>query len=540
MDTEAAWGLALKIIILLAFVGITVFIGIYFRKKARSVNNFVLGGRSIGPWLAAFAYGTTYFSAVVFVGYSGQFGWKFGTAALWIGLGNAFIGALLPWIILGKRTRVMTQHLGSATMPQFFGSRYNSKNLKIGASMLVFIFLIPYTASLYNGLSRIFAVAFGIDYIWCILGMAALTMIYVVVGGYFATAANDFVQGIVMLFGIVVIIAAVLTANGGFMEAIKSLSEVPVGAGEGLQMQGGFTSFLGPDPITLLGVVLLTSLGTWGLPQIVHKFYVIKSEKTIVKGAIISTIFAIIISGGCYFVGSFGRLFPGALELNAEGKPIYDSVIPNVIKSFTGIGGDLLVGLVIVLVLAASLSTLSGLVVTSSSTLTLDFIKGTIVKKEMKEKTQLITIRVFVAVFIAISATIAIVQAKSSVLFIAQLMGISWGALAGAFLAPFLYSLYWKRVSKAAVWSCFGFSAGWMTFNLILNLAKVNILGLLQSPINSGAFTMLAGLVIVPLVSLLTKAPPKEEVDSQFACYKAAGIGNTEEPAVAAEAQKAE
>ena len=524
-------GLAIKIILITAFIAVTVFVGFYFRKKAKSVDNYVLGGRRIGPWLAAFAYGTTYFSAVVFVGYAGQFGWRFGTAAIWIGLGNAFIGSLLPWIIIGKRTRVMTQHLGSATMPQFFGTRFNSNALKIGASMLVFIFLIPYTASLYNGLSRIFSVAYGIPYIYCIVGMAALTMLYVIVGGYVATAANDFIQGIIMLIGIVAIIGAVLAANGGFTEAIKSLAGNPSGApidGPLGSAQGSLTSMFGPDPINLLGVVLLTSLGTWGLPQVVHKFYVIKSEKMIAKGAIISTVFALVIAGGCYFLGSFGRLYGDVVEkvvdpeTGVTTKIIFDSIIPNMINDFSGsIGGEFLIGLVILLVLAASLSTLSGLVMTSSSTLTLDFLKGNIIKKPMTEKTQLITIRSFVAVFIIISAVIAIVQANSSILFIAQLMGISWGALAGAFLAPFLYGLYWKRVNKYAVWSCFGFSAVWMTLNLILNLCGVaNVLGFLGSPINAGAFSMLAGLVIVPVVTLLTKAPPKNDVDAAFSCYK--------------------
>ena len=520
--------MAIKIILLVAFVAVTIGVGLYFRKRAKSVDNFVLGGRSLGPWLTAFAYGTTYFSAVVFVGYAGQFGWKYGSAAIWIGLANAFIGALLPWFVLGKRTRVMTQHLGSSTMPQFFGSRYNSKALKIGASMIVFIFLIPYTASLYNGLSRIFSVAFGIDYIYCIIGMALLTMIYVVVGGYVATAANDFIQGIVMLVGIVAVVAAVLSAKGGFMNALTDLSQVPADSGN---MQGAYTSLLGPDPIGLLGVVLLTSLGTWGLPQIVHKFYVIKSEKTIKKGAIISTIFALIVSGGCYFVGSFGRLYADVVETGGKGV-IFDSIIPNMVKGFP----DILVGIVIILVLAASLSTLAGLVMTSSSTLTLDFLKGHIIKKEMKEKSQLIIIRAFVALFIVVSAVIAIVQYKygSTITFIAQMMGISWGALAGAFLAPFLYGLYWKRASKIAVWCCFGFSAVWMILNFILNLCGIaNVLGIFGSPINAGAFAMLAGLVIVPVVSLFTKAPPKESVDNCFSCYKGTILPKDEEPAAA-------
>ena len=498
----------IKVVLLATFFAITIFVGLYFRKRASSVSEFVLAGRSVGPWLTAFAYGTTYFSAVIFVGYAGQFGWKFGTAATWIGLGNAFIGSLMPWIVLGRRTRIMTNHLKSATMPEFFGARFNSSKLKIGASIIIFIFLIPYTASLYNGLSRLFAMAFGIDFVYCIIGMAVLTGVYVVAGGYFATAVNDFIQGIIMLAGIVAVIAAVLNGNGGFTAAIDAMARVEDPA----VAPGVYTSFFGPDPVSLLGIVILTSLGTWGLPQMVSKFYSINSEKTIFKGAVISTIFAVVIAGGCYFLGSFGRLYADVVEVGANGGIIFDSIMPKIISGLP----DLLIGIVVLLVLSASMSTLSSLVITSSSTLTLDFLKGHVIKK-MDDKKQLLIIRLLIVAFILVSVIIAVIQYRGSIAFIAQLMGISWGALAGSFLAPFLYGLYWKRASRASVWCCFVFSTALMTLNIF---APGSFPAILRSPINAGAFAMLSGLVIVPLVSLVTKAPDKALIDSAFSCYE--------------------
>ncbi len=297
----------MKLLLLIIYFAVLIAIGLYCRKHATDVNGFVLGGRSVGPWLTAFAYGTSYFSAVVFVGYAGQFGWKYGIAATWAGIGNAVIGSLLAWVILGRRTRIMTQHLDSATMPQFFGERFGSGSLKIGASAIIFIFLIPYTASLYNGLSRLFGMAFDIDYSVCILLMAVLTAVYVIAGGYMATAINDFIQGIIMLVGIVTVIAAVLKSKGGFMAALDNLARV---TDESVTSTPGiFASFFGPDPLNLLFVVLLTSLGTWGLPQMVQKFYAIKNEQSIKKGTIISTLFALVVAGGSYFLGGFGRLF---------------------------------------------------------------------------------------------------------------------------------------------------------------------------------------------------------------------------------------
>ena len=503
--------MVLKALMLVVFFGLMIGIGLYCRRNATDVDGFVLGGRSVGPWLTAFAYGTSYFSAVVFVGYAGQFGWRYGIAATWAGIGNALIGSLLAWAVLGRRTRIMTQHLSSATMPEFFGKRFGSHSLKIAASVIIFIFLIPYTASLYNGLSRLFGMAFHIDYSVCVVVMAVLTGIYVIAGGYMATAINDFIQGIIMLFGICAVIVAVLQSRGGFLAALDGLSRVsdPLVS----DAPGVFNSFFGPDPVNLLGVVILTSLGTWGLPQMVQKFYAIKSEEAVNKGTVISTLFAFVIAGGCYFLGGFGRLFSDVISVTENGVPVggYDAVIPSMLSGLP----DILIAVVVILVLSASMSTLSSLVLASSSTLTLDFIKD-LFFPDMNQKRQVSIMRILIVVFITISVILAIIQYRSSVTFIAQLMGVSWGALAGAFLAPFLYGLYWRGTTKIACWASFVFSTVVMLANIFV---RSSFPTLIQSPINAGAFCMLAGLVIVPVVSAFTSAPDKNLVDGAFSCY---------------------
>ncbi|MBQ7678435.1 MAG: sodium:solute symporter [Butyrivibrio sp.] len=495
----------IKILMLICFFAVMIGVGFYSAKQNRGVNDYVLGGRNVGPWLTAFAFGTSYFSSVVFVGYAGQFGWKYGLSSTWIGLGNAFIGSLLAWLILGRRTRVMTQRLDARTMPEFFGKRFDSTALQIAGSVIAFVFLVPYTASVYNGLSRLFGMAFNIDYKICIIVMALLTGVYVVVGGYLATALNDFIQGIIMLIGISAVIGAVLSGRGGFLSAISQLSQIDASDVAVPALSGGtglLTSFFGPDPLNLLGVVILTSLGTWGLPQMVHKFYTIRDEKAIQTGTIVSTFFAIVIAGGCYFLGGFGRLFDVPAIHNADGSIAYDSIVPQMLSTLP----DLLIGIVVVLVFSASMSTLSSLVLTSSSTLTLDFLKKSL-WKDMSEKTQLVVMRVLVAFFIILS----IVLALNPPTFIAQLMGISWGALAGAFLAPFLYSLYGKWVTKAAVWASYAAGVGLIVLNMFLHFIK--------SPINAGAAAMLLGLVVVPVVSLLTPKPDRKQMNDLFACY---------------------
>ncbi len=495
----------IKLLFIVLFLAITIGVGVYCRKKATDVNGFVLGGRAVGPWLTAFSFGTSYFSAVIFVGYAGQFGWNFGLASTWIGLGNALIGSYLAWKVLGRRTRVMTQHLGSATMPDFFEKRYGSKALKLAAAVIIFIFMIPYTASLYNGLSRLFEMAFHIDYWVCVVVMALVTALYVVLSGYVGTALNSLIQGIIMLVGIVVVVTATLNVHGGFVSSVELLSAVePV---------GDYTSIFGPDPVALLGVVLLTSLGTWGLPQMIGKFYSIKSEKSIKTGTIVSTVFAIVVAGGCYFLGGFGRIFMTAEEVNGQ----FDSIIPSMLEA---INSDVVIALVIMLVLAASMSTLSSLVLTSSSTLTLDFI-APMKKTKMSEKSKMSMMRIFLVFFIVVSALIAILQAKTKVAFITDLMGISWGTMSGAFLGPFMLGLYWKRATKPAVWASFVFSVSInVTFMIFKLSGNVSVLPkLLQASSNVGVIAMLSGILLVVVISLLTKKPDEEKVEEMFSCY---------------------
>lgn len=517
----------IKIILTIIFLCVTVAVGIYSRQQAKSVDGFVLGGRAVGPWLTAFAYGTSYFSAVVFVGYAGQFGWKYGMSASWIGIGNAIIGSLLAWIVLGRRTKLMTQHIQSRTMPDFFGTRYSDEGLRVVASVIAFIFLIPYTAGVYMGISRLFEMGFGIPYEYCAMIMALLTAVYVILGGYKATAINDFIQGIIMLFGITTVIAVVLHQQGGLAEAVHKMClaeptahdlEDKSGLFAAFQ-PGDFASWFGPNPLSLLGVVILTSLGTWGLPQMVGKFYSITDESAIKRGTIISTIFALIVSGGCYFLGGFGRLFPEPFFSPEKHKYAYDSIVPSMLETLP----DILIALVVLLVLSASMSTLASLVLTSSSTMTLDLIyrdKKSLVEEvkggkiddlvaEKIERRKVVVMRVLIVFFIVLSLMIALNPPQ----FIAQLMGISWGALAGAFLAPFMLGLYWKGVTRSSVWACFVWGVGLTVVNMISGNAILN-------PIDCGAVAMLGGFAVVIVTSLLTPKMNSETVENIFKCYK--------------------
>ncbi len=527
MDAKIA-----TLIILAVYVAIMVGIGIYTSKRTKSSDDFMLGGRSVGSWLTAFSYGTTYFSAVVFIGYAGQFGWMYGASAAWVGIGNAIIGSLIPFFLIGKRTRLMTNHIGARTMPEYFEHRFDSKALKTVSAAIVFIFLIPYTASVYNGLSRLFGMVFnlgenGATYI--IIAMAVLSAAYVTLGGYKATALNDFFQGIIMLIGIATVVVLTVQKKDGLSAAIDALNAIPDSNGG---KTGTLGSLFGPDPINLLGVVILTSLGTWGLPQMVQKFYAIKNEDAIKKGAIISTFFAIVVAGGSYFMGGFVRLYCTTSAADTDkslievvnGKPVYDTMVPALIKTALP---NILIGLVVVLVLSASLSTLSSLVLTSSSTLTNDLIKPHV--KNFDDKKQMTFMRVFIAVFLVISVIIACNKNAS----ISTLMSYSWGALSGAFLGPFLYGLFMKKASRAACWTSFCTGIGISVLHMFLFSMNINAFdGIKQavidlncplnllSPINAGAIAMIISLISVPIVSMFTKSPDEKVVENAFSSLK--------------------
>ena len=505
--------LILRIGLIVLFFASTIYIGFYYKKKSATKDSFVLGGRKVNGWLSAFAYGTSYFSAVIFIGYAGSFGWAFGVSALWIGLGNAFIGSLLAWVLLGRRTRLLTQHLSSATMPDYFAKRFDSNALKIASSIIIFVFLLPYTAALYNGLSILFAKAFNFDnYVIWILLISLITGFYVIAGGILSTSVNSFVQGLIMLIGIILVIVFALRINGGLNGSLEALAD---------GSSWVYSSMFGPDPLHLLFVVLLTSLGTWGLPQMVGKFYSITDEGQIKKGTVVSTIFAIVVAGGCYFLGGLGKLF--VTDLSEVGGT--SGIVPQIVTQLPGI----IVAVVVVLVLAASMSTLSGLVLTSASTVVIDLIDS---KKKMEEKHSVLLLRILVLAFILASAGLAIFQIygpKQLTNDIASLMGVSWGAISGAFIGPFLYSLYSKKITKTSVWVSFIMGILIAILSLVFKFsgtvvqiksASGLVLFDFADSIYMGVLAMVLSLVLTPLVSLFTKKMDSSKTDEMFACFE--------------------
>jgi solute:Na+ symporter, SSS family len=482
-----------SLVLLLVFLFGMVAIGVWGMKKTSTMNDFFLGGRSLGPWMSAFAYGTTYFSAVIFIGFAGKQGWQFGLNALWIGVGNAFLGAFLAWVVLGKRTRRMTQKLNVMTMPEFLEARYGSNHLKMVSAVLIFVFLLPYSASVFKGLGHLFESTFGISYDFALIILVGITGLYLILGGYFAVTMTDFIQGFVMLVGASAMVLVLIMKAGGFTEAFRAVSD---------NYQLHVPAAKQPSALVVGSLIFMTSFGTWGLPQMVQKFYSIKDEGMIRRASIITFVFALVIGVSAYTSGVLGHVFFSldSVPKLANGSINYDLIMPTLLTTQLP---EALLAVIMLLVLSASMSTLSSLILVSSSAITIDLYKGYL-KPEVNEKQSLVMIRVLSGIFIICSYIISRIQIG----FIVTLMSLSWGVLSGAFMAPYILGLFWKGVTKAGSYA--GFFAGAATA-----IALFFVLGAAMSPLAS-SIAMVVPFIVVPLVSLVTPKLDAKTVNAAF------------------------
>lgn len=505
---------------LVLFSLLMVAIGLYSVKRTDTIEGFLLGGRNVGPWISAFAYGTSYFSAVIFVGYAGKHGWDIGLGSIWIGVGNALLGCFLSWKLLAKKTRTMTHHLSSKTMPEFFGDRYQCTALKIVSALIIFIFLVPYSAAVYKGLGSMFVTIFpSIPVSMWMLLIAVLTGIYLILGGYVAAAYTDFIQGIIMIVGVFAMVIAVIRYDsvGGFTNFLENLKAVPDN-GDGITGQNLISWFGGSNLKFLCTNILLTSFGTWGLPQMVSKYYAIKDTKSIKTATIVSTVFALIIGGGAYFVGSMSRLVLNN-QLPADG---HDAVIPQVLT--TALSGNVatvcILAVILLLLLSASMSTLSSVVLSSASAVSVDFVPSVV--KNYSPKNQMILTRVLCLLFVALSY----IFATQNITIIVNIMSFSWGIVSGAFIGPYVWGIYSKKTTKAGAWA--GIICGLLTVIVTTIILTVSGLGAEGATVGTafkaasakapemGCAAMAVSIIVVPIVSAFTRKFDKEHIEKCF------------------------
>lgn len=490
-------------------------VGYWCMRKTKSVGDFFLGGRTLGPWMSAFAYGTTYFSAVLFIGYAGKLGWGFGIHTMWIVIGNTLIGTILAWKVLAGRTRDMTTRLNAITMPEFLRARYGHTPFQVISALVVFIFLVPYSASVLMGLSYLFEMTLHISYEHALYFLTALTAVYLVMGGYFAVAVSDFIRGIIEFVGVMamVYLLAHRPEIGGFVQATGKLladpSAAPALGGVKALGAGSWLAVAVPGWLTLVSLVLITSFGPWALPQMVQKFYSIRSRADINRAIVIAGVFAFFMAFGAYYSGALTHLYYGAKlppELMSAKGPIWDKIMPHFITT-SGLPAVLIM-VIVLMVFSASMSSLSSLVLVSSSAIAID-LYGAFVNRHVNPKKTMVFLRIMCVVFVGCSLYIALKRP----VFIVNLMIMSWSTLAGVFLAPYLYGLFWKRTSLAGVYA--GIAVGLASAFTLFPLWGQDGVPL------AGAITMFLPLVVVPLVSLMSRPLQQSLIDVAF------GVGDT-------------
>ncbi|HOX77839.1 MAG TPA: sodium:solute symporter family protein [Bacteroidales bacterium] len=433
--------MVVKIIVLAIYALVIIIVGIYGLRKTRSFNDFFLGGGKVGAIMSAFSYGATYFSAVVFIGFAGKIGWGFGYSGIWIGVLNGLIGVLAVWALLGWRVKKMSVEMGVHTLSEYLEKRYGSPALKLIASIAIFIFLIPYSAAVFIGLSYLFASSFeGLQYWHAVLFMGVFTAIYIVLGGYKSMAMMDTVFGIIMTTGVLVLFGYTLNAGGGLAAITEKLQSI----------DPGLTATVGPPGWwPLLSLILLTSVAPFAMPQLMQKFYAIKDRKAIRTGMIASTIFALLIGGIAYFLGSTTRIFlapeTSPAAFTAEGKPVFDALMPELLARVIP---ESLSIIILLIILAASMSTLASLVLISSSSFCKDFYAG-FINRNVTDKQLTNLMRGANLFFVLLSVILALIKPST----IVTILAMSWGAIGSAFLGPFIWGLFWKRTTRLAAFA---------------------------------------------------------------------------------------
>jgi solute:Na+ symporter, SSS family len=471
--------MALKIIVVALYAIMIIIVGIIGLRKTKSFNDFFLGGGNVGPWMTAFSYGTAYFSAVLFIGFAGMIGWNFGYSGLWIALFNAFVGVLGVWALFGWRIKKMSSEYGVSTLSEFLEKRYQSPLIKLLSAIVIFVFMIPYSAAVFMGLSYLFTTNFGIAYEYALLFMGVLTALYLVLGGYKSMARIDMIFGLIMTVGVIILLTSTVQEGGGLTNITNSLHEI----------QPKLTKAIGPPGWwPLFSLVFLTSIAPFAMPQLVQKFYAIRDRRSVRIGMIASTIFALLIGGVAYFVGSTTRLFINP-ETTPEaftpaGLPIADRLMPELLTNVIPEG---LAVVILLLMLSASMSTLAALVLISSSSFSKDFYAG-FINKNISDRSLTRLMRFMSVFFVFVSVLLAYMNFDS----IVAILGISWGAIGSFFLGPFVWGLFSKRVNLFGA-----LSSGLIGLSLCLGLYAYGM----PSP-QAGTIGMIASLVVNPIFSL--------------------------------------
>jgi SSS family solute:Na+ symporter len=413
---------------LLMLVGL----GLWMGKRTRSAADFYIGGRQVGPWVTAFSFVAAYFSSVVIVG-GGAFGYRFGMSTMWVAATNVLFGCTLVWIVLGRRLWGFTKRLDTMTIPGFIGKRYGAREAEIFSALIIFVFMIVYNVSVLVGMGRIMEGLMGIPYTSAVLIAGLIILIYVSIGGYLAVVWTSFVQAWIMIFGLLLLTFATLGKVGGLARAVTDLAAIDPGLVEtpGVWGWGGLVSF-----------ALIVSLGVWGMPQLLVRFYSMKSTRVLRLGTVLATL------GGAmavlpYMTGAMSRLLLPPLENPDLAIPMLTETVLNPWGGAIFLAG----------VMAAGMSTFASVLIIVSGAIVRDLRRGGAAENPEEERAGATHQVMLGRMASMIAGLLALFMAYRPPALVLVITAFAWAVIASACLWPVVLGVYWKRGTRAGATS---------------------------------------------------------------------------------------
>ena len=508
-------------VVMLLYMCAVVGIGVYFYKRAqRNSENYFLGGRSLGPWVAAMSAEASDMSGWLLMGLPGLAYWCGLADAFWTALGLA-IGTYVNWLIVAKRLRNYSQVAGnSITIPDFFSNRFKEKKkIILGISaVFILIFFTVYASSCFVTVGKLFNTLFGFDYHVTLVIGALFVVAYTLIGGFLAESVSDFMQAIVMILALVAMIAVGVVNAGGFGAVIEnakgidgflSLNEIatPIVGENGAQLNAGNTPLFGKaGNYSFLNMIsmLAWGLGYFGVPQVLLRFMAIRNSGEIKRSRIIATVWCVISLAAAVMIGIIGRaLLPVDEALNTASKA--ESILIVMSTDYLPL---IVAGLIMAGILAATISSSDSYLLIASSAVSVNLFKG-IFKKDKADEKQVMWVSRIVLVAIALVGVI-IAWKEDSVIF--TLVSFAWAGFGATFGPLMLFSLFWKRTART------GAIAGMLAGGISVFVWKLVLKEFLAASIPFfSLYELLPAFIIssiaIVIGSLLSKEPEKDVLD---------------------------
>ncbi|MHB1395018.1 MAG: sodium/proline symporter [Clostridia bacterium] len=508
-------GGSLQILIaMVLYVVVVIGIGVYYSKRAsESSDNYLIGGRSLGPWVVAMGAEASDMSGWLLMGLPGVAYWFGFSDAAWTAIGLG-IGTYFNWLFVARRLRTYSHIAGdSITIPDFISNRYKEekKIIMTIAALFILVFFSVYAASCFVTVGKLFSTLFGIKYVYMMIAGALFVVFYTFIGGFLAESASDFMQGIVMFFALSAVLIAGISAAGGISAVIENAKAIPgffdfFGIAQptlvnGIQQIGeaGKPLFGEAGSYGLLTIISTLSwgLGYFGMPQVLLKFMAIKKSSDLKLSRRIAIIWVAISLTAAVAIGMIGRvLYPAALLTQSASESVF-------ILMSTNFFVPLFAGIVMAGILAATISSSDSYLLIAASAFSKNIYQG-IMKKEASDKAILYVSRVTLVVIAVIAMIIAIDE--NSIIF--KVVSFAWAGFGATFGPIMLFSLFWKRTTRT------GAIAG-----MLAGGGMVFIWKLILKPMGGvfGIYELFPAFVVsciaIVVFSLLSKEPSKEIQD---------------------------